>query len=392
MFETRRNIQRTSPYATGLFTAALTAGAAYFFDPRSGRRRRAVLRDQVVHVSNRTQEFFGKVNRDARQRTRGLYSGAISRFRSDSDDDSVVQQRVRTELGRLSTHPGAIHVSCTGGIVRLQGDILEQELERVVQGVRRVRAVQDVTNELRVHSEPGNIPSLQGNAGRREPRFEYLQTNWSPAPRVIAGFAGATMIVAGAAQKSVAGTGLAGIGAALLGRSICNMPLRQLFGVRSGVDAGVLVQKTIHVYADPDEVYSCWRNLENFPAFMSHIREIRNIDDTHYHWKVDGPAGVPIEWDSEITADVPGELIAWRTTEGSIVQSSGVVQFEPSSYGGTRIHVRMSYRPPANRVGHTVAKMFGRDPKRQIDADLMRFKSFIETGVARQSWQSAVRH
>jgi len=100
---------------------------------------------------------------------------------------------------------------------------------------------------------------------------------------------------------------------------------------------------------------------------------------------VDGPAGVPVEWDAVITADVPGELIAWRTMEDSAVQSVGVVQFEPSNrggqrYGSARVHVRLSYRPPVNRVGHTVAKVFGKDPQRQIDSDLSRFKTFIETG------------
>jgi len=118
---------------------------------------------------------------------------------------------------------------------------------------------------------------------------------------------------------------------------------------------------------------------------MSHVREVTKIDDTHYHWKVDGPAGVPVEWDAVITADVPGELIAWRTMEDSAVQSVGVVQFEPSNrggqrYGSARVHVRLSYRPPVNRVGHTVAKVFGKDPQRQIDSDLSRFKTFIETG------------
>jgi uncharacterized membrane protein len=150
--------------------------------------------------------------------------------------------------------------------------------------------------------------------------------------------------------------------------------------IRIGRGDGVFIEKTIQVYASHDEAWSCWRKLEDFPRFMSHVREVTKLDERHYHWKVDGPAGVPVEWDAVITAEVPGELIAWRTEENSAVQSAGVVQFEPSSYGRTRIHVRLSYRPPVNRVGHTVAKIFGRDPQRQIDDDLMRFKSFLETG------------
>ncbi|HMC15678.1 MAG TPA: hypothetical protein VKI18_08610, partial [Albitalea sp.] len=47
---------------------------------------------------------------------------------------------------------------------------------------------------------------------------------------------------------------------------------------------------------------------------------------------------------------------------------------------GTRVSVQMSYDPPGGAVGHAVAKLLGRDPKREIDADLARMKSFIETG------------
>ena len=62
-----------------------------------------------------------------------------------------------------------------------------------------------------------------------------------------------------------------------------------------------------------------------------------------------------------------------------MVHSAGVVRFEPSEYGGTRIHIRMSYHPLASALGHTIAKIFGRDPKHQIDDDIVRFKRFIET-------------
>jgi uncharacterized membrane protein len=42
----------------------------------------------------------------------------------------------------------------------------------------------------------------------------------------------------------------------------------------------------------------------------------------------------------------------------------------------------MSYTPPAGVVGHAVAKLLGSDPKSQLDQDLMRLKSTLETGKA----------
>ena len=48
----------------------------------------------------------------------------------------------------------------------------------------------------------------------------------------------------------------------------------------------------------------------------------------------------------------------------------------------TRVTVQLNYRPPAGAFGHAVAAMFGADPKTEMDADLMRMKTMIETGRA----------
>jgi uncharacterized membrane protein/osmotically-inducible protein OsmY len=380
MLQSNRRAGNGGYYGVALAAAAAAAAAMFLMDPRSGRRRRALLRDQVSRTAHQTQEFVGKASRDARQRIRGVYSEQASRFRNAGSADDVIAERVRAALGRLTSHPGPIYVTSMNGVVRLRGDVLQKEAATVLQGVARVRGVRNVVNELRAHREAGRISALQGaGTPRSHARFEYLQTNWSPAPRLFAGAAGFALVLAGVARRTPLSYGLAACGAALLTRSITNTPLTHLAGVHASDADGVHVQKTIEVYAEVDEVYECWRDLECFPRFMSHIREVQKLDDTHYRWTVDGPAGMPIAWDAEITADVPGELIAWRTINSKIVQSTGVVHFEPTTSGGTRVHVRMTYRPLANRIGHTLAKMFARDPKHQLDEDLMRFKGYMES-------------
>ena len=386
------NNPRRGDVLAALAIAIAAASTTYLFDSRSGRRRRALLRDRASRLTHQAREFVGKAGRDARQRAHGAYEKSVSRWRGGPIDAEVLRERVRAELGRLSSHPRAIEVACSRGTVRLRGDILEQELEKVLRGVQRVRGVEEVVNELQPHADAGRIPALQGHGTeRRLQRFEYLQSNWSPAPRLLAGAAGCAMIMAGLSRRSAPGSLLALAGIALLGRSAGNAPLSHLLGVRADVHDGVLVQRTIEIYAEVEEVYARWRALEDFPSFMAHVLEVSRLDDTHYHWKVEGPAGVPIEWDAEITADVPGELIAWRTTDAASVRSSGIVQFEPTAYGATRVHVRLSYRPPANLAGHAFAKALRRDPQRQIEEDLMRFKSYVETGrpAQREAAQAA---
>ncbi len=387
-----RQMPVAASLAAGVAIALASAIGTYYLDPRSGRRRRALLRDRATRAAHQTRDLLDTAVADARNRARGLYSMTSSRLHPEQTDNQRLAERVRSKLGRVCSHPRAIRVAVDEGRVTLRGDILEHELANVLRAVRHVPGVRDVAHELQVHRRAGRMPFLQGSAGRSEPRPEYLQRNWSPAPRVLAGGTGLAMIASGLGLRSWAGAGLALGGAALLARSASNQPLSRVFGLRANPEDGIVIQKTIHVYAELDEVYSCWRQIENFPQFMSHVREVRKLSDTLYHWVVDGPAGIPVEWDAKITADVPGELIAWRTVPGSVVHSSGVVHFEPDAYGDTRVHIRMTYRPPANAVGRTVAKIFGADPRRQMDSDLARFKSYMEVGKTTGAYGTVTRH
>jgi len=127
-------------------------------------------------------------------------------------------------------------------------------------------------------------------------------------------------------------------------------------------------------------VFEFWRRYENFPRCMSNVREVRDTGGGRSHWKVAGPAGVPVEWDAEITQIVPNKVLAWKTVPGSTVEHAGIVRFQQNDDGTTTVTVRMSYNPPAGAIGHTVATLFGADPKRELDADLTRTKTLIETG------------
>ena len=110
------------------------------------------------------------------------------------------------------------------------------------------------------------------------------------------------------------------------------------------------------------------------------MREVDQIDERHFHWRVTGPGGAPVEWTSEITRIVPQELIEWRCDEQSSVQHSGRVRFEREGDSATRVHLQMRYLPPGGPLGHALACLFGADPKRTLDADLMRMKSMLESG------------
>jgi uncharacterized membrane protein len=88
-----------------------------------------------------------------------------------------------------------------------------------------------------------------------------------------------------------------------------------------------------------------------------------------------------VEWDAEIREDRPNELIAWRSLPGASVANSGTVRFSAAPGGrGTEIHLDLHYAPPAGELGSLVARVFGQEPRQQVQADLRKLKQVLETG------------
>lgn len=178
-------------------------------------------------------------------------------------------------------------------------------------------------------------------------------------------------------------------GAALLYRGAQGYrPLYDALGVEmpkgpSGVGkVNARVEHDIVVKRPREELYRIWRNLSNLPVFLENLVSVHEVDDTHSIWVAKAPAGTVIKWDAEIINDVENELIAWQTLEGSGVDNAGSVRFEPVGDDSTRISVVLRYDPPADSLGIWVAKALGRDPQREIEEDLERFKAIVEIGGA----------
>jgi uncharacterized membrane protein len=202
----------------------------------------------------------------------------------------------------------------------------------------------------------------------------WMGTNWSPTQRASAGAFGAGMAAYGFLRGGLKGMLYAALGGALFARATTNQELTKLGGGR-----GILIEKTIHIEAPVEQVFAYWRNLENMPQWMSHVREVRYLGGDRYHWVVDGPAGAPVEWDSELLNVSENREMTWRSVEGSQVENTGRVRFQPDN-AGSRIIVQLRYMPPGGVIGHVVAKAFGVDPKSHMDDDLNRMKSTIERG------------
>ncbi|MDT4963247.1 MAG: hypothetical protein QOF87_2894 [Pseudonocardiales bacterium] len=150
---------------------------------------------------------------------------------------------------------------------------------------------------------------------------------------------------------------------------------------RSWKEQAVELTATTTVVSSPQEAYGFWRQLENLPTFMAHLEEVHQTGDRTSHWRVREPLGGVVEWDAEITLEIPGERISWKSTPNAAIPSEGTVRFVPAPGNrGTEIHVAMTYEMPAGKLGETVARFFGEEPHQQLDDDLRRLKQVLETG------------
>jgi len=157
---------------------ALGAGVASLgltlFDPTRGAARRAAIRDRATSAAR----TLGARTRDLGTRTRGRLLDTSSRMRGRMHEmrvrlqegavsDAVLEERIRLQIGRLVSHPGALRVSATRGSVEIIGPVLAKEAEELVERIRGMRGVKDVVERLEVHEEAGSEPSFQEIAGKR---------------------------------------------------------------------------------------------------------------------------------------------------------------------------------------------------------------------------------
>ena len=146
-----------------------------------------------------------------------------------------------------------------------------------------------------------------------------------------------------------------------------------------------IVTGSVEVAAPLSAVYNQWTQFTSFPRSMSGVEQVTQIDDTHTHWVI-SLGGVTREFDATIVVQHPDQRLAWSSTDGTT--HSGVVSFETLDDTHTRVTVEMNWQPAG--LIEKIGKGLGFDG-RQVGADLVRFKSFIENrGSETGAWRGEV--
>lgn len=358
------------------------AGLMYLLDPKRGRQRWALARSKAAHVLDAGGTALGRATRDLAHRSRGLAAEAGARLHHEHVEDRVLEDRVRSKMGRFVSHSHAIEVLADDGEVTLAGEILDSEVAGLLAAVRSVRGVRKIDDQLRVHESKESISSLQGEPRKRNRHYRASRP-WPPAKRLLATTAGGALAFAGFHRRDPIGLALGTVGIGLIAR-----------GMAASGTQTLDIHKTVLVGAPIEDVFGYWAEFENFPRFMANVVDVERTGSNCWHWVVRGPAGTHLEWDAELSVFEPERVLAWKSLPGAALGNSGSVHFTPTGETGTRIDVQVSIHPPAGAlgsIGNAIAALLGRDPETEMTEDLARFKALMEEGRTTVDGETVLR-
>jgi len=145
------------------------------------------------------------------------------------------------------------------------------------------------------------------------------------------------------------------------------------------------VEKSVTVEVPISTAYNQWTQFEEFPSFMGGVLQVEQLDDQRLHWVAE-IAGVRREWYADILEQRPDEKVSWAATEGAT--NAGAVYFTKAGPATTQVTLELEYQPEGlvEKAGDALNII-----ERQAEADLGRFKAFIEgRGAETGAWRGDV--
>ena len=141
----------------------LGASIGYLFDPRSGKRRRRMLRDRPIALARRGERRAERAAHRGAAKTRALAARTWHLAgRAKNYDDVTLVNKVESEIFRFHEIPkGRLNVDAVNGVVSFRGqverpEIIAEIIEKTgkVAGVRAVENLMHLPGTEAPHHEP----------------------------------------------------------------------------------------------------------------------------------------------------------------------------------------------------------------------------------------------
>jgi uncharacterized membrane protein len=137
------------------------------------------------------------------------------------------------------------------------------------------------------------------------------------------------------------------------------------------------IQRWTDVAVPIDKAYQAWTKFDEFPKFMHRVLNVEKKDQDTISWQEKVWFSTR-EWEGKITERRKNDRIAWKTTSG--MRHKGIVSFHKLDDNLTRVMVDMEFEP-SGMIEKMASGM--RFVKRAVQADLARFKAYVEMEDAR---------
>jgi uncharacterized membrane protein len=133
------------------------------------------------------------------------------------------------------------------------------------------------------------------------------------------------------------------------------------------------IEKIVDVNCPIRSVYKQWTLFEEFPRFMTGVREVKQLDEALVRWNAQ-IWGKDKEWDAQITEQIPDEAVSWKSVSGDALHA-GTVRFEPIAANRTRVRLVMAHESQgaAESVGGALGILSA-----SVQSSVSNFKKFIE--------------
>src|SRR3954453_14014268 len=132
------------------------------------------------------------------------------------------------------------------------------------------------------------------------------------------------------------------------------------------------IQRWTDVAVPVETAYQEWQNFDDFPKFMHRVLNVRREGDDKVRWQ-EKIWFSKRDWEGRITDRRKNDRIAWKTTSG--MSHHGVVTFHRLDDNLTRVMVDMEFEPTGMMEKMASGLRF---VKRAVQADLARFKAYVE--------------
>ena len=132
------------------------------------------------------------------------------------------------------------------------------------------------------------------------------------------------------------------------------------------------IQRWTDVSVPVDKAYDAWLEFDQYPKFMHRVLSVEKKGRDRVRWQ-EKIWFSRRQWEGRITEQRKNDRIVWKTTSG--MSHRGIVSFHEIGPHLTRVLVTMEFEP--NGMIEKMASGL-RFVKRAVQADLARFKAYVE--------------